>query len=322
MKNYNILFLDKNEINTQHIVNTFNYFPINNFFVIPDFLQKDSSGNYLHSLELNKFLDFLKSIKIDFFFTFISFVNDNYISFLELLYDYQIPIVIWQLDEPYMLNSDNFKKNTIKAISLSSLYCINSLEIENFYIINNIPYLFLPVCGIDYFYNDFIVEENFKYDFSFLGSSNNYREEFFKKLQNILGEKYRSRYDISGTIDYFKKLLTETKINLSIGNAHPSEFHTNWSPTDRLFRAPLAGSFILHDFRKHILDLFKEGEEVVIYYDFDDCVDKIKYYAENKEARIKIVKKAREKILKEHLIRHRFLAIMNKLIELNVIPEL
>ena len=311
MNSCKVLFLEKNEFSIKEITSINYEFPIEFSYLVPDVVERLKDQQDLEKI----FYDG----KPDFYFTFIAFLNEQYLNILELIKDLGIPIVIWQVDEPSMIKDEHQRNMILHAISLSSLYCINSLEYEDFYKTNKIRYLYLPVYGSNFFFNETIASsKNFKYDFSFVGLSNDYRKDYFERLKSYFSPGYSSVFETNVNFGEYKEIMYSTKINLSFGDAHPTENITGWSPTERLFRTPLAGSFILHDSRKHISDLLNEGTECVTFNSFSDCVEKIKFYMENEEERNKIIVTARKRILKEHMIQHRFIAIINKLRELNI----
>ena len=48
------------------------------------------------------------------------------------------------------------------------------------------------------------------------------------------------------------------------------------------------GGFLLSNYQKELSDSFKEGKEMVLFYNLEDCLDKIDYYLNHEEERKKI----------------------------------
>ncbi len=89
-----------------------------------------------------------------------------------------------------------------------------------------------------------------------------------------------------GAVDYHKKMpfvFRNSRINLNI--------------TLRSIKSgiPLraldimgCGGFLLSNYQEELAEYFEEGKEVVMFYDLEDCIEKINYYLENEDERKKI----------------------------------
>jgi spore maturation protein CgeB len=89
-------------------------------------------------------------------------------------------------------------------------------------------------------------------------------------------------------------------INLSL-----TTFQQETALNQRLFDVPLCNGFVLTDWRESLADHFELDEEVVYFKNDEDLLEKVRYYLKNPSAREPIVQKARERILREHLMEHR-----------------
>lgn len=76
----------------------------------------------------------------------------------------------------------------------------------------------------------------------------------------------------------------------------------------RTFEIPMAGGLQLAAYTKEIAEYFKEDEEVLLYRDWQEMLDKAKFWLNPKrETQVEKMKKAaRERALKEHTWMHRF----------------
>lgn len=96
-------------------------------------------------------------------------------------------------------------------------------------------------------------------------------------------------------------------------NRHPKSFAGDYANNMRLYEATGMGAMLLTDKKKNIFDLFYE-DEIVVYENENDLVEKVKYYIENpREAEI-IAKRGQIKTLREHTYINRVEEIL-KLIE-------
>jgi spore maturation protein CgeB len=57
-----------------------------------------------------------------------------------------------------------------------------------------------------------------------------------------------------------------------------------------------AGGFLLTNYQAELAEFFVDGEEMVIYENFEDMKNKIKYYLEHDDERNKIAANGKEKV--------------------------
>ncbi len=68
----------------------------------------------------------------------------------------------------------------------------------------------------------------------------------------------------------------------------------------RVFDVPACGSFLLTDYRDQISDMFTVGQEVICYSDPDEIEDLVSFYLQHPSQRTGILRKAYERVMKEH----------------------
>lgn len=120
---------------------------------------------------------------------------------------------------------------------------------------------------------------------------------------------YLPRHVIQTTVQYSLEapnVYRNSCINLSLNT-----FQQETALNQRLFDVPLCNGFVLTDWRESLADHFKLDEEVVFFENDEDLKEKVRYYLKNPSARDGIVQKARERILKEHLMEHRVKSILD-----------
>lgn len=74
----------------------------------------------------------------------------------------------------------------------------------------------------------------------------------------------------------------------------------------RNFEIPGCKGFLLTSDADNLRDYYQDGKEIVIYKDFEDLIEKIRYYLKNDRERKKIAEAGYQKTLKEHTYEKRF----------------
>lgn len=130
-------------------------------------------------------------------------------------------------------------------------------------------------------------------------TSRHFSEPFFVELKSKLGDRFFARDAFINEKDHLN-FLKQGKI--VIQNSKYKEI------TRRVFEGMLANRLIITDRPDPgaKLDLiFTENEDIVYFDSIDDCVDKIRYYAEHDQERNKICLCAYNKVVKNHTITSR-----------------
>ena len=94
------------------------------------------------------------------------------------------------------------------------------------------------------------------------------------------------------------KILSQSKIALNIHD--PS---VPYGGNMRLFEIPATKSLQIAD--KCPQDWFKDGDEIVLYKNNQDLLQKINYFIDNDEERERIAKNGYEKLVRKHQYKHR-----------------
>lgn len=132
-------------------------------------------------------------------------------------------------------------------------------------------------------------QEHWKLDVfgPFLGESRYFWKKYQRKMryQNL----FKHVHDGCFASDEIAKIYADAKICL---NMHLDE-QVGMNP--RCYEVMATGSFLLTDIRQDY-GKFVPGEDFGVYTDFDDLVQKIKYYLENEESRKQIAANGRRKV--------------------------
>ena len=97
------------------------------------------------------------------------------------------------------------------------------------------------------------------------------------------------------------QLLSRSKITL---NRH-TKAAENFANNMRLYEATGVGTLLLTDYKDNLSDLFELEKEVITYRSPEEAIEKIKYYLEHEDERVKIAKAGQERTLHEHTYAHR-----------------
>lgn len=73
----------------------------------------------------------------------------------------------------------------------------------------------------------------------------------------------------------------------------------------RYFDVPLCGGFLLGEWQEALPDHFILDDEIVYFRTDEELQHKARYYLQHPEKRESVIKKARERVLQEHLMEHR-----------------
>jgi len=152
-----------------------------------------------------------------------------------------------------------------------------------------------------------IAEATQKYRQYMLGKMNDSRFHLFgdpqwKKLVNIGKIHPPTRYETETPYVYHNSL-----INVNLSSQQLEE-----TVSLRIFDVPAAGGFLLTDWKESLIDLFDAEHEIVAFHSPEEMNEKIAYFRKNPNERESILKKARERVVNEHLIIHRMKQMVEK----------
>ena len=106
-------------------------------------------------------------------------------------------------------------------------------------------------------------------------------------------------------------LFAKARIVLGIGTI---DYCTDlYSLKMRDFDGPMSGSMYLTHANPDLFDLYKVGEEIVVYTRVSECVDKAIYYCRHPDERETIAQRGRARAEQEHTWEIRFRAILTAL---------
>jgi spore maturation protein CgeB len=113
-------------------------------------------------------------------------------------------------------------------------------------------------------------------------------------------------------LDYYS-LLARSKITLNIQGEYQSG---NESVNMRLYEATGMKSCLITDWKSNIQNLFEPDKEIVTFKTINECVEKVRYFLENKHEREAIAQAGQVRTLKDHTWEKRIQMLNFKIEEL------
>ena len=204
----------------------------------------------------------------------------------------------WLISHPDLRTPEELKKYDHICIASEKL----TEEYKNKY---NLPASFLPQFSEP---EKFYPSENCKYqnDILFVGNTRGiYRETVKFAIEagfnvSVYGDEWRKFIDkkyIKGNVIKnceLRKYYSNAKIVL---NDHWQNMREHGFISNRIFDATASGAFVLSDYMPEIEKIY--GDSVATYKTKDEFIEKINFYLDHPEERIKLAQKARQITLKE-----------------------
>ncbi len=289
----------------------------------------------INRLNMGKLDNFLFSKKI------AKYINKNKIDFIFTeLNDFIIPDVIKKYADRKVLISEWFgvfpemvDKKRLNILSqydfvwtpgdINEEFRKNNISTKNIYVINS-------AYNEKFLYN--APNEKFIHDVVFIGGIKKGHSERIEILENIaqnfdnfafygygeehIPDNYKLKKHFKGWASNkeAKYIYSNAKIavNLLLDNYERVKSGVN----ARTFEIPACrGALQIAQHNKNIFDFFEEDKEIVIFKTIEELIGKIKYYLDNDNKRVEIVKKAYEKNLNNtyfHRARNIIKSISNK----------
>ncbi|NOX36863.1 MAG: glycosyltransferase [Calditrichaeota bacterium] len=138
-----------------------------------------------------------------------------------------------------------------------------------------------------------------------------YRQYMLRQIQeenfHIFGDGKWKELGVRATIHRGTHFLKETPhvYAQSMINLNLSSQQLESTVSLRIFDVPAAGGFLLTDWKESLAELFDVTSEIAYFNSVEEMKEKIAYYRSHPDQRERIVQKARARVEKEHLVRHR-----------------
>jgi len=216
--------------------------------------------------------------------------------------DDRLPI-LWRTWHGYPQGSLGIKEGLDLILTTSPECCV-------WYAVEGVPCLFWPLASDPAVFAP-APESDKCYDITFVGSRYGVREQVVDALirggvnVTAFGPGWpRGPVDADAVADIFAK----SRMILGIGTiAHTTDVYTIKL---RDFDATMAGAVYITHRNPDLLELFKEGEEILCYSTLDELVRKVKQCLADPDARARIGKQARARALQDHTWDTRFRVLL------------
>ncbi|HMK56238.1 MAG TPA: glycosyltransferase [Dissulfurispiraceae bacterium] len=286
---------------------------------------EEALNNLGHSVEYNIWdIDGIKSRgPAAVYFEFKQILKEEW-RFAKLSYDLKkacIPSLTWCLDMPN-IGASPWKLVAILKLGLLDIFATHSMQ--GFDTMHGLKsrLIYLPNAAWTSRYNlggvsleDFRDSGKYDVDVSFVGNidSAKHREHlqrtrFLNELAGLLQkEGLTFKFEDSRFMDFSAQidLIQRSRININVGCAADKDNNKSWGLPERAYGVPACGGFLLTDERIHAKDDFIEDDEIVMFRDINDCLEKILYYVARLDERRRVAENAYSRILREHTYIHR-----------------
>lgn len=150
-------------------------------------------------------------------------------------------------------------------------------------------------------------------DVTFVGQPHGDRRQMIHKMKKagIPVEAYGYGWR-NGRLSTFQmiEMFNRTRINLNVGNSSKGERD---QIKGRDFEIPGCGGFMIRGNNEQLRDYYLLEDELVVYDDLNDLIDKLHYYLEHDDEREMIRKKCYRRVLSDHTYEKRFETIFKKI---------
>lgn len=164
----------------------------------------------------------------------------------------------------------------------------------------------------------------FRWDVSFVGNMNGARFKEHAERERFL-DALRPRLESLGLrvlfcnsggmseqeqIDVIQRSIVNLNYRSSCDHRSRSGVEGSWGLPERCYGVPARGGFMLSDERRHAADDFDLANEWASYRDFEDCIDRIRYFCSHfAETRV-IAEAAHMRVMRDHTYERRAEALL------------
>jgi spore maturation protein CgeB len=230
-----------------------------------------------------------------------------------------VPVAVWQVDDPQYFRSAELRDLTFRVARKADVYFSHTDQLTDAYRAHGIAVTYLPtgareLPGTDHLIAHPAPEDELEHDWAFVGTLNDARRGFLETLAQRLPKTLCGRVATDVTLDEAYRIYRRSKVTLALPPVSETAAEPSWALTERSWEVPLVGGFLLQDERRHLAQHFGLGTEAVTYASVEDCAAKVVRFVEDDRERRAIATRAQDRVWCEHLLRHRLLMIVRRLL--------
>lgn len=230
-----------------------------------------------------------------------------------------VPAAFWNVEDPRYFFDPELGPLVLAAAREATATFSTTTQLAAEYRAHGVQVQYLPNYGRTFFHVDEPLDDTARtIDVLFLGTLTTERRSFLDAYRARLGPDVALvvRDDVREPSELCD-LARSARLGLSVGTltdaVTPNGPLRGQGVTERVFDYPLAGTPVLSDARDHLADVFDDDREVFVFRDVDQAAALTDALLRDPERRAQAVAGARQKILAEHMGRHRLLSIVEAL---------
>jgi spore maturation protein CgeB len=245
--------------------------------------------------------------------------------------------IVWNVEDPYEINVNKLNIDLFDLVFTNDKGCVSAYGEKG----RHLP---LASSKSMHFHQVKVPGDQYNYDLFFAGTAWPNRISLLKSIENDLKDiKMKlalptnihlpkislnlpvSSYNWRTPNSEFARFSNVSRVTLSLhrqftASGGDAEAMT---PGPRLFEVAMAGGFQLIDNNiPGVEDYLDEGIDYIGFSSPKECIDKLKYYLEHKDERVKIAKNAQMKVLEKHTYQNRLEYIFKELVRINKKPQI
>ena len=224
-----------------------------------------------------------------------------------------IPTVLWTIDPP-----SNFQPIIDAAPRYDYIFCQGTEANELLAKAGITGSHWLPMACDPFYHHPVEVSEQEKKrygnDLVFVGSFYPNRAELLERLTKFdlglwgpgwdqLSSESSLRKHVRGlqvTPDIWRKIYCASSIMLTPHYQDVNNRFPVYQASPKIFEAMACGAFVMSDNQKDVFKLFKKGVHLEVFYNLEDLKEKLSYYLNHPEERMKIAKQGRQEVITNH----------------------
>ena len=227
----------------------------------------------------------------------------------------------WNVEDPRYFFDPELGPLVRELAREASATFSTTLQLSAEYRALGVELAYLPCHGRGWFEADPLPEEARTVDLLFLGTLTDERRQRLAALRGHLGPQVsllvRDDLREPGAV---RELVRCARLGLSLGSLTDAPAARGEGLTERLFDYPLAGTPVLCDARRHLATCFAPGEEVFVAEDPREAARLAQALLSDPARREAAMRRARARVLAEHLGRHRLREVLRVLLARDLLP--